>query len=102
MSAIIRNLLELLAGHHRNNGSGNFSFREFFCSISFNSILICSEKQEGVDYQSPEDAYAFGRLLVFMLANWSFAWKLNYFPMPQVERYPLYNKDYIILTILYL
>ena len=74
----------------------------FFVLFFFNSILICSEKQEGVDYQSPEDAYAFGRLLVFMLANWSFAWKLNYFPMPQVERYPLYNKDYIILTILYL
>jgi len=38
-------------------------------------------------YQSPEDAYSFGRLLVYMFANWSFAWKLNFFPMPQVERY---------------
>ena len=44
---------------------------------------------EGISegYQSPEDAYSFGRLLVYMFADWSVAWKLNFSPMPQVERY---------------
>ena len=45
------------------------------------------DKEDKEKYQSPEDAYSFGRLLVYMFANWSFAWKLNFFPMPQVERY---------------
>ena len=39
------------------------------------------------EYQSPEDAYSFGRLLVYMFANWDCAWKLIFFPMPQVERF---------------
>ena len=47
---------------------------------------LLSEKNDKEEYQSPEDAYAFGQLLVYMFANWSFAWKLNFFPMPQVER----------------
>ena len=47
---------------------------------------------EGISegYQSPEDAYSFGRLLVYMFADWSVAWKLNFFPMRQVERYKTY------------
>ena len=48
--------------------------------------MIFRHKDEG-EYQSPEDAYSFGQLLVYMFANWNFAWKLNFFPMPQVERY---------------
>ena len=53
-----------------------------------NKHFLFSSKDEG-EYQSPEDAYAFGKLLVYMFANWSFAWKLNFFPMSQVERYVL-------------
>ena len=48
------------------------------------------DKEDKEKYQSPEDAYSFGRLLVYMFANWSFAWKLNFFPMRQVERYITY------------
>ena len=43
--------------------------------------------RENKQYESPEDAYAFGRLLVYMFANWSLAWKLIFFPMKQVERF---------------
>ena len=43
-------------------------------------------RKEGEIYQSPEDAYSFGRLLVFMFADWTVAWKLIFFPMPQVQR----------------
>ena len=39
------------------------------------------------DYNSPEDAFSFGRLMIYMFSNWSFAWKLTFFPMEQVQRY---------------
>ena len=46
-----------------------------------------NETNKDEKYQSPEDAYAFGRLLVYMFADWNLAWKLNFFPMRQVQRY---------------
>ena len=38
------------------------------------------------DYNFPEDAFSFGRLMIFMFSNVSFAWKLAFFPMVQVKR----------------
>ena len=34
----------------------------------------------------PEDAFSFGRLMIFMFSNWYLAWILRLFPMCQVKR----------------
>ena len=33
-----------------------------------------------------EDAFSFGRLMIFMFSNWYLAWILRLFPMCQVKR----------------
>ena len=38
------------------------------------------------EYNSPEDAFSFGRLMIYMFSNWSFAWKLTFSPMQQFKR----------------
>ena len=45
-------------------------------------------KSIGVDErESYEDSFAFGRLIVYMFANWNLAAKLIFFPMQQFQRY---------------
>jgi len=49
------------------------------------SVPILRDGDDG-DYNSPEDAFSFGRLMIYMFSNWSLAWKLTFFPMEQVQR----------------
>merc|ERR1712176_714928 len=34
-----------------------------------------------------QDAFSFGRLMIYMFSDWNFAWKLTFYPMEQVQRY---------------
>ena len=38
------------------------------------------------EYNSPEDSFSFGRMMIFMFSNWSLAWKLSFSPGAQIER----------------
>ena len=39
------------------------------------------------EYNSPEDSFSFGRMMIFIFSNWSLAWKLSFSPRAQIERY---------------
>ena len=94
---------ELRDGPHQSNGSVNLWCGECseFCSgclknQCFLSILrvrllydetwqLLRDGNDG-DYNSPEDAFSFGRLMIYMFSDWNFAWKLTFYPMEQAQR----------------
>ena len=65
------------------------SIKEFIIQTVIQLAMNHGYLREGkdADYNSPEDAFSFGRLMIYMFSSWSLAWKLTFFPMQQVKRY---------------
>ena len=73
------------------------------------SVFVNNKTQTKVNFRSendseyiyPEDAFSFGRLIVFMVSNWNIASKLVFFPVNQFKRFIL-NHFHILLKLEYL
>lgn len=59
------------------------------CQSNWPTLNAIFRQDENGDYYSPEDAFAFGRLMVFMFSNWNSAWQLIYSTKDQVKRFGL-------------